>query len=38
MKIEIDVDTENNEGTHAPYWLIIDPVNGRVAQETRNGG
>jgi hypothetical protein len=25
MKIEIDVDTENNEGTDSPYWLIIDP-------------
>jgi len=25
MKIELDVDLENNEGTDSPYWLIIDP-------------
>lgn len=25
MKITIDVDVENNEGTSSPWWLIIDP-------------
>ena len=25
MKIIIDVDTVNNDGTRSPYWLIIDP-------------
>jgi len=25
MKITIDVDVENNEGTDAPWWAIIDP-------------
>ncbi len=25
MKIKLDIDLENNEGTDSPYWLIIDP-------------
>mgnify|MGYP001243309797 CR=1 FL=1 len=25
MKIEIEI-SDNAEGTHAPYWLILDPV------------
>lgn len=25
MKIEIDVDTINNDCTSHPYWLILDP-------------
>ncbi len=25
MKIEIDVDIKNNEGTSSPWWVIIDP-------------
>jgi len=25
MEIKINVDTENNEGTESPWWLIIDP-------------
>lgn len=25
MKITIDVDMENNEGTSEPWWIIIDP-------------
>lgn len=25
MKIELNVDTENNEGTDSPWWMIIDP-------------
>ena len=25
MKITIDVDIENNEGTESPWWIILDP-------------
>lgn len=25
VKITIDVDIENNEGTDSPWWIIIDP-------------
>lgn len=25
MKITINVDIENNEGTESPWWMIIDP-------------
>lgn len=25
MKIEINVDTDNHEGTSYPWWIIIDP-------------
>lgn len=25
MKITIDVDMDNNEGTSAPWWMIVDP-------------
>lgn len=34
MKITLDVDMENNEGTSAPWWIIIDPrQNLRVSRE-----